>query len=396
MKIALIHLNLATESGDPRMVFLMAQEFRKAGHTVVIYCAEFDAQASFPRLNHGLDVRVIAPAAPLSSVRGAIGIAAKLKERVKQIRLSNDWVKRVEGVIEKDFDYLVCENDYSYKLGRFYKKIRPEVQVVWIMNNPPFFHSRKDTLPAELFSRGIAFFEKMSARRYASGIDRIIVYSEELKKIAGAVGRPVRIIYNPVDLDRFFAHVKQGIGAGKPIRLLGVGALSPQRRFEDILSAGAILRKRGYDARVTLICKDYWGNGRYRNEFESFAKTLGAGDFADIHFEGANEEDYLAAMRNNDIFVLPNNIRIWGVGAFEAMAAGLPLIVSRVTAVAEILLDGVNALLVDALQPEQIADQVEKLAKDPKFYFAVASAGQKLVTTEMAPENFAREILKSI
>ena len=74
MKIAITHFNLTTESGDPRMVFLMAQELKKAGHTVVIYCAEFEAAKSFPRLNEGLDIRIVAPMAPLASLRGATGV----------------------------------------------------------------------------------------------------------------------------------------------------------------------------------------------------------------------------------------------------------------------------------------------------------------------------------
>ena len=39
MKIGMIHLNLATESGDPRMFLSIAQGLRRLGHEVAVYAA---------------------------------------------------------------------------------------------------------------------------------------------------------------------------------------------------------------------------------------------------------------------------------------------------------------------------------------------------------------------
>ena len=59
MKIAFIHLNLSTESGDPRMFYMLIREVKKLGHQVVVYTAQFNPDA-FPELNAGLDIRVAA------------------------------------------------------------------------------------------------------------------------------------------------------------------------------------------------------------------------------------------------------------------------------------------------------------------------------------------------
>lgn len=392
MKIALAHFNLATESGDPKMVFSIAQGLKKLGHDVMVYCAEFDAKACFPRLNRGLDIRVIPPSSSLASVRSAAGIAGKVRERIKQIRLYNELVQRMANEIDKDLDFIICENDYSYKLGYFYKKMKPDTKVVWIMNNPPFFHSPKDNVLADILSRWAAWFEKMSSRHFGKGVDWVIVYDDESRRLAEAVGRPMKIARNPIDVDYFYAPPKRGI-AGKRLQLLGVGALSPQRRFEDMIAAVALLRKKGYDARAVLICKDFWGNKAYRGAFEGFMRSSGVAEYIDARFSGASEEEYLQVVRASDIFVLPNNIKIWGVGAFEAMAAGLPLIVSRATAVAEVLRDDKEALFVDVVRPDQIAEKVELLVKDPELYIQVASAGQECVRQEMGLDNFVKGIL---
>lgn len=392
MKIALIHFGLTTESGDTRMVLSIAQGLKKLGHTVAVYCGEFDARACYPRLNKGLDIRVVPPRQPLASVRGATGIFGRISERVRQVRLQNDLAKRILSAVRADFDVLICENDYSYKIGLGYKQQRPDAKVIWIMNNPPFFHSRKSGLVAEVLSRCANAFEKLSARKYARGVDWIVVYDEISKRLAKALGRPVKVVPNPIDVGYFYAPVREGI-AGKKIGLLGLGALSPQRRFEDIVTAVALLRRKGYDARAVMLCKDYWGNSAYRKGFEEFVRSSGVGEYIEPHFEGANDEEYLKAIRSSDVFVLPNNIKIWGVGAFECMAAGLPLIVSRVTAVAEALHDRGDALFVDVSSPAQIADRAEELARDPALYKKVASAGQAFVKEEMSLDSFVEKII---
>ncbi|OGZ00154.1 MAG: hypothetical protein A2945_00480 [Candidatus Liptonbacteria bacterium RIFCSPLOWO2_01_FULL_52_25] len=393
-KIVLTHFNLTTESGDPKMLLSIAQGLKKLGHTVTIYCAEFDPEACFPRLNQGLDVRVAPPPKPLSSVRGAIGLLAKILERIKQARLYHDAAQRIAVQLKKDLDFVIVENDYTYKAAAAHKKENPKAKTVWIMNNPPFFHSKKRNFTLDILSRVANLFEKWSAKKYAKYIDWIVVYDENFRRLAGTLGRPVKVLRNPVDVDYFFAPPKRGIRAGEKIQLLSLGALSPNRRFEDTISAVKILRDKGYNAGAVIICKDYWGNKQYRESFENFIKNSGVAGYVDARFQGASEEEYLDAIRTSDVFILPNNIKNWAVGAFEAMAAGVPLVVSRATAVSEILHDGKDALFVDVLRPDEIAEKVEFLAKDAGLYVRIASAGQELVIKDMSLNNFAKKILE--
>lgn len=394
MKIALIHFNLTTESGDPKMVLSIAQGLKKLGHTIILYCAEFDSETCFPRLNRGLDVRVVPPAIPLASLRGATSIFGKVLERIKQTRIYNDLARKIAGKLDRDLDFIICENDYSYKIPSFYKTINPRAKAVWIMNNPPFFHSKKSNLVAELLSRCANIFEKVSAKRHARWIDWIVVYDENFKRLAETLGIPVNVLRNPVDIDYFFSPPKVGIRAGEKIQLLSLGALSPNRRFEDTISAVKILRDNGYNAGAVIICKDYWGNKQYRESFENFIKNSGVAGYIDARFRGATEEEYLEAIRTSDVFVLPNNVKNWAVGAFEAMAAGVPLVVSRATAVSEILHDGKDAFFVNVLRPDEIAEKVELLAKDAGLYVRIASAGQELAIKDMSLNNFTKKILE--
>ena len=395
MKIALTHFDLTTESGDPKHLLLIAQGLKKLGHTVVIYCAEFKAESCFPRLNKDLDIRVVPSPVPLASLRRARGILGKILERVRRIRFSNDLVRRMLNVINKDFDLIICENDRSYKIGFFYKKINKRVKIIWIMHNPPFFHFPKSSLLSNLLSRAVAMLEKISAKYYGTAVDSILVFDESAKRFADEVGPPVKIVRLPIDVDYFSSSVRRGV-SGKRIRFLSLGALSPARRYEDTIAAVAILRKKGYDARAALICKDYWNDRGYRENFEKFIEASRVKDYVDTRFSGSSEEELLHIMQESDLFVLPNNVKLWAIGAFEAMAVGLPLIVSRATSVVDILHDGVDAMFVDALHPDQIAEKAEVLARDSQLYAQISAAGQKLVREQLSAGGYVHDMLHSL
>ena len=60
----------------------------------------------------------------------------------------------------------------------------------------------------------------------------------------------------------------------------------------------------------------------------------------------------------------------------------------------EMFQDGESALFVDAFRPDQIADLVEKLARDEKFYKRVATAAQKLMREQISWDRRAREFVE--
>lgn len=396
LKIALTHFDLTTESGDPKHMLSIARGLKKLGYEVIVYCAEFKAGSCFPRLNSGLDIRVVSPQAPLGSLRGANGIAGKIFERIKRGSLYNDLVKRMLNKMDRDFDLIISENDPSYKIGFFYKKINPKTKIVWIMHNPPFFHSRKSSFIVDILSRVAALFEKSSAKYYGKAVDSILVFDEHAKQLAEEVGPPVKIVMLPIDVEYFYSSAKRNIVGGKKVGFLSLGALSPARRYEDTILAAAILRKKGYDARVVLICKDYWADRSYRAQFEKFIESSGIKQYIDARFSGSTEEELLRVMKASDIFVLPNDIKLWAIGAFEAMAVGSPLIVSRMTAVVEILHDGIDSLFVDPRRPDQIAEKAEALINDRTLYSRISAAGQKLVQEKLNVGSYIREMLSSV
>ena len=353
MKIAHIDLNLSLESGDPRMAYRIARGLKERGHDITLYTLSFDP-ACFPNLHRGLAIREV-------KVRSS-GVEAQ---------------RELARAIDKDVDLMLCED--AFRVGAFYRReVNPAAKVVWIMNSPPFEFLPKQTPFHTLGAWAKAQLNKWDAKKYMDGVDHTVVIDTKGVEYSDQLGKPAAIIPIGVDFDYFHAPVKD-FPAKKSLRLLGVGGLSRYRRYEDIVKAVAILRGQGYDARALLISKDYGHSASYRKQFDALVRREGVEPYVDRRYEGANDTELLRAYHESDIYVFPNHVRIWGMAAFEGMAAGLPLVVARGTSVAELLTDGENALFVDRLRPAQIAEQAARLVGDSELYRRIGEAGQCFV-----------------
>lgn len=390
MKLAIIHLNLAVEAGDPRMVYLLARNIQKAGHTITVYTAQFDPEC-FKDLHEELTVCEVP--SKLGETVADRNIFQKIAERIGRERRNTVAVMNIAKNMDPDFDVIICENDQSYKLGKIYRATNPNVKVVWIMNNAPFRHTHKDNPIVNLFSIVAGFIEKVRVRHYLPYIDKIVVNDEEQVRLAAEVGAKAQLLLIPVNFELFYRPIS--FPKGKEPMLLGVGSLTRERCFEDIIMAGAFLRKQGIPCRVALVCKDLWHNSDYRRELVYLAgKDTDGASWVDFRFEGVDDKELFALQAQAFAFIFPNHIKIWGMSAFEAMAAGLPVIVSNSTSVAEALTDGKDALFVGPGRPPEIAQKVQALLSDPKKYEAIAKAGQDFVLEHLTWGAYVKRFLK--
>jgi len=114
-------------------------------------------------------------------------------------------------------------------------------------------------------------------------------------------------------------------------------------------------------------------------EADAYLSLVGAGDLADpilrrisataterVDVVGHLERDDLAkAYAGADVFIFPSVSDPWGLVINEAMASGLPVIASDAPgAVADLVTNGENGLVVEALDPASLAAAISRLALD--------------------------------
>ena len=101
-----------------------------------------------------------------------------------------------------------------------------------------------------------------------------------------------------------------------------------------------------------------------------------------------------------DIYVSAAYYESFGMSIIEAMAVGLPVVVSRGSAVDDFVSDGQNGLLVPMANPPAIADAVGKLFGNPALGDSMASKAREMVrqqfswdTVSSSLENLYQDVL---
>ncbi len=97
--------------------------------------------------------------------------------------------------------------------------------------------------------------------------------------------------------------------------------------------------------------------------YRALADSLGVG--ASVHWLGVTRE-VPAVYEMADAFVLPTSYESFSLVSFEAAASGLPILVTPVNGVRELIKDGHNGFLISR-EPEPIAARLGELARDPEL-----------------------------
>lgn len=153
----------------------------------------------------------------------------------------------------------------------------------------------------------------------------------------------------------------------KTFELLTVGRLERGKALDVILAA--VTEIEGLPCRLTVI-GDGPELGRLRQGADNRVRFLGA----------RTPEEVREAYSKADLFLFPSRYDIFGLVLVEAMGAGMPVVVSRaVGSVADLAVDGVNALVVDDHEPRTWADAIARLVRDHGLRASLGASAQSTI-----------------
>lgn len=161
--------------------------------------------------------------------------------------------------------------------------------------------------------------------------------------------------------------------------VLYAGAFRRYKGLDDLVRAFAQLVD-DHDVRLVLV-----GDGAEKANIEGLVTELGITD--SVVFPGfVSDEELRRAYAAADLFVLPSPTitESFGMVVMEAMAMGVPTVVTSGSGVGRVL-DGEDAgVVVDPESPDQIADSIARLVSDDEWYQRQVDAGRTLVTERFA------------
>jgi glycosyltransferase involved in cell wall biosynthesis len=223
-------------------------------------------------------------------------------------------------------------------------------------------------------------------RFFLDRADRIVVLSETWARwIASATSnRRISVIPNPVSLNRGRTPISLAdIGVRPRFREPGlvafVGRCEASKGLFDLLEATNLLR--GVIPQVRLECA---GDGDLA-KVARYALALNLGTRVSLPgwIDRAATRELL---QRASVFVLPSYAEGLPVSLLEAMAAGCPVIATRVGGIPDVITDGVDGLLVPAGDPEALARAIARVLRDPAFARALGNAARETVANRYAAE----------
>ena len=204
-----------------------------------------------------------------------------------------------------------------------------------------------------------------------------------------AAASKIRRVYNGLPLDRWPQPDAPPPAHGQPLRIFSVGRLIEFKGFADLIAACAILRDRGVPLRCVIA-----GEGPLQAALEQQAKGCG-----DIRLAGLLTQDEIRTeLAGCDVFTLACRVDekeacdVLPTVILEGMAAGRPVVSTRLAAVPEMVDDGKTGLLVPPGDPAALADALGRLAGEPELRATLGAAGRAKVVAQFSANESARQL----
>ncbi|WP_407331540.1 glycosyltransferase [Enterovibrio sp. 27052020O] len=135
-----------------------------------------------------------------------------------------------------------------------------------------------------------------------------------------------QVILNGIDLSKYPLKVKSVPAADVPIRIGMVGRFHAYKDHPTLIRALALLPER-YELHFA-------GDGDRRDEYQALVKSLALD--SRVVFHGVRS-DIPSFLNDMDVYVQSSIVEGFGLAAVEAMAAGLPVLASRVQGMREVI-----------------------------------------------------------
>ena len=270
-------------------------------------------------------------------------------------------------------------------LARLHRLLRPDV-VHWHAARAHALGAIAALLapgPARVLTRRVDFPVRGSVgSRLLYGLrrDATIAISEGVRDALARSGLDparIRVVRSGIDLtpyaapfDRAVLRAAIGIQEGDFL-VLQVAALAPHKSQRDLLAAARAVIDRRPEALVWIA-----GEGALRDELERQHEKLRLGDR--VRLLGFRD-DVPDLLRAADLFCVSSYLEGMGTATLDAMAAGLPVVATRVGGIPEIVENGVTGLLVPRRDPAALAEAILTLADQPALRRAMGDRARERV-----------------
>jgi len=240
------------------------------------------------------------------------------------------------------------------------------------------------TLPLRLYS----FLDRIVLRK----ANHIVAVSENVRERLRRFAIPSRkitVIQNGVDTARFASArpvLRHELNLDGRTVIGVVGRLSSEKGHKFLLRAAPRLIEEFPTVALVFI-----GSGPEQPALESLTREL---NLQDRVFFAGFRRDMLQVYASIDILVLPSLEEGLPLTVLEAMAAGLPILASRVGDIGKIIVSGVSGLLIEPGSTDGLYGALVQLLRDPALRDTLRANARATVNSSFSVQRMAAQYLE--
>lgn len=228
----------------------------------------------------------------------------------------------------------------------------------------------------------------VSAKEYEENIgvcDKVVSVSESCAEMLlqnmPKIGEKLVVVPNMVDTEALEKKCSSdSVYSGNEVHLVTVARLAPEKHIENIIYSAKQLKRVGYQ-----LCWHIVGDGDMKERLEILLSENKVEDCVILEGSKANPYSY---MKDATLYVHPSYVESQGLTILEAMALGVPCVVTKSRGPSEFIRNGENGLLVETGW-EALCEGVEKMLKDKMLY-------KKIKDNSKCPEKFSPHIVMKV
>jgi glycosyltransferase-like protein len=217
--------------------------------------------------------------------------------------------------------------------------------------------------------------------------DRVLVVSTPwIARLRDEFGVQAELVPNGVDTERFHpardagerAAARDAAGLDGELAILTVGGIEPRKGSLTLLRAFARARRAMPERRPVLLVAGGATLFDHRDEigrFHALLDELDLGDYVRV-LGPVTDVELECLYRAADLFALPSTKEGFGLAVLEALAAGLPAVVSDLDVFQTYLADGDSALMAPVGDHVALADALVRVAVSPGLAARLRDGGR--------------------
>ena len=272
--------------------------------------------------------------------------------------------------------------------------IKNKIMVVhWALDENSFpMMVKKGFLPFFIPSR---YALKMRLKRFSAYffLDKLIFVNNGTRKafikLYNVNSGKCKTIYNGINTPKFHLgnvreSVREKLGVGEyETMLLATGNLSFVKGHDILISAVKLLVDQGKAIKCFIA-----GQGELKDAL--LQKIIECNLLANVQLLGYRD-DVPHLLSATDIFVMPSLNEALGYSILEAMAAGKPVVASKVGGIPEVITNGKEGILVTPSDPEALSDAIDLLFIDKKLREKIGAAGVEKVNKVFSVQSMMKQ-----